>query len=68
MRSPPLSAPFTTSDCSAPSGPTNGLPFARGHALDGLSKLSVWWLRLGIQLERIRPGHPEQNGRHGGCT
>src|ERR671939_81900 len=25
---------------------------------------SVWWLRLGIQIERIRPGHPEQNGRH----
>jgi putative transposase len=24
----------------------------------------VWWLRLGIQLERITPGHPEQNGRH----
>ena len=24
----------------------------------------MWWLRLGIQLERIRPGHPEQNGRH----
>jgi len=42
----------------------NGLPFASGHALFGLSKLSVWWLRLGIQLERIRPGHPEQNGRH----
>jgi putative transposase len=30
----------------------NGLPFASGHALYGLSKLSVWWLRLGIQLER----------------
>ncbi len=29
-----------------------------------LSKLSVWWLRLGISLERIRPGHPQQNGRH----
>ena len=42
----------------------NGLPFASGQALYGLSKLSVWWLRLGIQLERIRPGHPEQNGRH----
>jgi len=26
--------------------------------------LSVWWLRLGIQIERITPGHPEQNGRH----
>jgi transposase InsO family protein len=26
--------------------------------------LPVWWLRLGIRLERIAPGHPEQNGRH----
>lgn len=42
----------------------NGLPFASAHALYGLSTLSVWWLRLGIQLERITPGHPEQNGRH----
>ena len=42
----------------------NGVPFASGHALFGLSKLSVWWLRLGIQIERIKPGHPEQNGRH----
>jgi putative transposase len=42
----------------------NGLPFASGHALYGLSKMSVWWLRLGIVLERIKPGHPEQNGRH----
>jgi hypothetical protein len=29
-----------------------------------LSKLAVWWLRLAIQIERIRRGHPEQNGRH----
>ena len=42
----------------------NGLPFSSAHALYGLSKLSVWWLRLGIQIERIKPGHPEQNGRH----
>jgi putative transposase len=42
----------------------NGLPFSSAHALYGLSKLSVWWLRLGIQIERIQPGHPEQNGRH----
>src|SRR5258706_11761841 len=42
----------------------NGVPFASAHALYGLSKLSVWWLRLGIALERIKPGHPEQNGRH----
>jgi putative transposase len=42
----------------------NGVPFASAHALDGRSKLSVWWLRLGIQIERIQPGHPQQNGRH----
>jgi putative transposase len=42
----------------------NGVPFASAHALYSLSKLAVWWLRLGIQLERITPGHPEQNGRH----
>ena len=34
----------------------NGVPFASAHALYGLSKLSVWWFRLGIQLERITPG------------
>lgn len=42
----------------------NGVPFASPHSLFGLSKLSVWWLRLGIEIERIKPGHPEQNGRH----
>ncbi|MCK6600164.1 MAG: integrase core domain-containing protein, partial [Bdellovibrionaceae bacterium] len=42
----------------------NGSPFASGNSLYGLTKLSVWWLRLGIGLERIKPGHPEQNGRH----
>lgn len=42
----------------------NGVPFASSHALFGLSKLSVWWLRLGIAIERIKPGHPQQNGRH----
>jgi len=41
----------------------NGSPFA-SVGLAGLSQLSVWWLRLGIALERIVPGHPEQNGRH----
>lgn len=29
-----------------------------------MSKLSVWWLRLGIAIERIKPGNPQQNGRH----
>ena len=42
----------------------NGIPFSCPNALYGLSKLSVWWLRLGISIERIKPGHPEQNGRH----
>lgn len=42
----------------------NGLPFASPNALYGLSKLSVWWLRLGINIERIKPGNPQQNGRH----
>lgn len=42
----------------------NGVPFASANGLFGLSKLSVWWLRLGIAIERIEPGHPEQNGRH----
>ena len=42
----------------------NGLPFASPNGLYNLSRLSVWWLRLGIQIERIKPGHPQQNGRH----
>ena len=42
----------------------NGVPFANPNALFNLSKLSVWWLRLGIAIERIKPGHPQQNGRH----
>jgi transposase InsO family protein len=42
----------------------NGVPFASPHGLFQLSRLSVWWLRLGISIERIRPGHPQQNGRH----
>jgi putative transposase len=42
----------------------NGVPFASPSALFGLSKLSVWWLRLGISIERIKPGNPQQNGRH----
>jgi len=42
----------------------NGLPFAAPTALYRLSKLAVWWLRLGIRIERIAPGQPHQNGRH----
>jgi putative transposase len=42
----------------------NGVPFASPNSLFNLSKLSVWWLRLGIEIERIKPGNPQQNGRH----
>ena len=41
----------------------NGPPFA-SVGLGRLSELSVWFIKLGIELERIDPGHPEQNGRH----
>lgn len=41
----------------------NGPPFASVGA-GGLAPLAVWWVKLGILLERIEPGHPEQNGRH----
>jgi putative transposase len=41
----------------------NGEPFA-SVGVGGLSRLSVWWIKLGIQPERIRPGKPQHNGRH----
>jgi transposase InsO family protein len=41
----------------------NGPPFA-STAVGGLSRLAVWWMKLGVVPERIEAGHPEQNGRH----
>ena len=41
----------------------NGTPFAT-RAPRGLSRLSIWWLKLGVRHERIAPGRPDQNGRH----
>ena len=41
----------------------NGAPFA-SPAPAGLSRLAMWWIRLGIRHERIEPGEPQQNGRH----
>jgi transposase InsO family protein len=41
----------------------NGPPFAC-CGIGGLSRLSVWWIKLGIRPQRIQAGHPEQNGRH----
>jgi hypothetical protein len=42
----------------------NGSPFASSTAILGLSRLSAWWLSLGISLERGRPGKPQDNGGH----
>lgn len=42
----------------------NGPPFASVQSPLGLSQLSAWWVSLGINLDRIRPGHPEENGGH----
>ncbi len=41
----------------------NGTPFA-SNTLGGLSKLTVWCIKLGVLPQRIRPGHPEENGSH----
>jgi len=41
----------------------NGVPFATS-GIHGLSRLNVWWMRLGIQHQRIHPGRPQQNGAH----
>jgi putative transposase len=41
----------------------NGVPFAT-TGIHGLSRLNVWWMRLGIQHQRIQPAHPQQNGAH----
>ena len=42
----------------------NGSPFANGRSVRGLTQLSVWWVSLGIYLERIEPGNPAQNAGH----
>jgi transposase InsO family protein len=42
----------------------NGEPFVAARAPCGLSRLSAWWVKLGIRIERIDPGKPQQNGRH----
>ncbi len=42
----------------------NGAPFASPLGLHGLTKLSVWWMKLGIAVERIPPGQPYRNGGH----
>src|SRR5258705_206481 len=58
-----LKREFTGCGLPAVSRTDKGVPFAAPTARSRLSKLAVWWLRLGIQIERIPPGHPPQNGR-----
>lgn len=41
----------------------NGAPFA-SVAPGGLSRLSMWWVKLGIVPERSKPASPQENGRH----
>jgi len=42
----------------------NGEPFVSVQSPGGLSRLALWWLKLGIALQRTQPGSPQQNGRH----
>ncbi|MBK7071911.1 MAG: transposase family protein [Myxococcales bacterium] len=42
----------------------NGAPFAAGRSLAGLTQLSAWWVSLGIDVVRSRPGCPQDNGAH----
>src|SRR6202789_1272986 len=44
--------------------PDNGVPFADPNGLFNLSRLAVWWLRLGITIERIQPATPQQTALH----
>ena len=43
--------------------PDHGPPFA-SRGVGGLSRLALWWIKLGIRPQRIAPGKPQQNGRH----
>jgi hypothetical protein len=51
-------------DCRKAIRSNNGSPFASINAFFGLSRLSAWWVALGIDLERGRPGHPQDNAAH----
>ena len=61
--SPSSSAPSASTACRAAIRTDNGVPFAT-QAIHGLSYLNVWWMRLGIQHQRIHPGRPQENGAH----
>ena len=61
---PPSSGSSPTVGSPKPFVPITASPSPVLDVLFNLSKLAVWWLRLGIAIERIKPGHPQQNGRH----
>ena len=63
MQKPYLSVYFTNMVCPKPCVPITGLHL-HPQPLGGLSRLSSWWVRLGIRPERIEKGKPNQNGRH----
>src|SRR6516162_10782883 len=56
-------ASFASAAYPMPSAPITAFP-SPAQTPSSISKLSVWWLRLGIDIERIKPGRPQQNGRH----
>jgi hypothetical protein len=49
-----------SSACLPRSASDNGPPFASGGGAGGPTQLSVWWIQLGIQVERITPGKPQE--------
>src|SRR5207248_8814848 len=59
-----LSGSLSATACHEAIRSDNGSPFASRQGLLGLSRLSVWWVVLGIDLERGRPGHPQDNAGH----
>jgi putative transposase len=59
-----LSGSLNALACLGPCAATTGVPLPVAKRCTGLSRLSAWWLALGIDLERGRPGHPQDNGAH----
>jgi putative transposase len=59
-----LSGFLRSAACPPTSAVTTASPSLPRTLYSTLSKLAVWWLRLGMGIERIQPGHPQQNGRH----
>ena len=63
MAIPPSSNCFSSVVCLRPSGPTTASP-SPAPTRCSTSPSCPWWLRPGINIERIKPGHPQRNGRH----